>query len=67
LTTSKKSGKRYTVQLKTEAFVTVELSAPTLEDALAAARGYKVNDVLNFDTVTDIIDGSAEVTGVYES
>lgn len=66
-TSKKAAGKRYQIQLKVDAFLTIELSAPSLENALAAGRGYKVSDVLDSEIVSDFIDGSAEVTGVYEA
>lgn len=58
-----KKKKTYNVSFNIEVFTSIEVSADSLEDALAQAREFGVTDVI--DIPGEHIDSSLEVTGVY--
>ena len=56
--------KRYTVQAKLDLFVSTEILAESLEDAVQQSKKLTEHDFVTIPQ-GDYIDGSMEVTGVY--
>ena len=60
----KQKRKRYTVQMKLDLLLDTEVSADSLEDAIAQARQIGVRDIVEFDAGYN--DGEIKVVGVFE-
>lgn len=59
----KKKLKTFTVQVKLDLFLDVDVKAETLEEALAAGKALDVRDVVEFDV--GYHDGEITVVGVF--
>jgi hypothetical protein len=58
--------KTFTVQVKINVWLDMQLGAQDLEGALEAARKLGVRDVIEIDDAHGYNDGEINVTGVYE-
>jgi hypothetical protein len=58
-----KKQKMFTVQFDLNLVIAVDISAGTLEEAIAKGRKYGVKDLVKFDS--DFFDGEVKVTGVF--
>jgi len=56
--------KTFNVSAKLDLFVTAEVKAETLEEALEQARKMKEQDFITING--EFLDGSMEITGIYE-